>query len=238
MRLTRLVKDTATTCSLLAAAAQASQLYGEYQQAERYLQQAWELAEVNQLPEASVALLWALQGIQDWSSGEYVRAEAACSRSISLFQSLPENKREYARLPLCLLAMLEGYRGHYDQAEELFQRALSTAESAGSRDFQIVIFGRRGLMHASTCPSEQVRKELGAALLLAKDLCAMSYSIAVFRVIAGVELALGNLSSAEHVAQRASQLTTHLGARNQQGEMLMLLAGIALVREEIEQADW
>ena len=233
-RLARLGKDPASACTLLVAAAQASQLYGDYQQAESYLKDAWELTDISHLPDAPVALLWALQGVQDWSCGNYVQAEAACSRSISLFQRLPETQRAYGGLPLCFLAMIEGDRGHYEQAEALFQQALSSAE-ASSKDFHVFVLGQRGLMHACAHPSEQGRKELGAALLLARDRCAMASSITVFRAIAFGELACGNLSAAERVAQRAFQLTHHLGASNQQGEMLVLLARIALAREEIDQ---
>lgn len=237
VRLARLLKDTERTCTLLASAAQACELSGEYLQAERYLREAWELTEANQLPDASVAWLWALQGVQDWSSGEYVRAEAACFRSIALFQRLPEEKREHLCLPACLLGILEGYRGHYEQADELFQWALLAAERSGPKDFQIFILGQRGLLYALIRPSKQLREELGTALLLARDLCAMEYSLVVFRAMATVELALGNLSTAERTAQQALRLTRQLGTWKHLGEILVLLARIALASEESHLAD-
>ena len=237
VHLARHRKDVEQACRLLAAATWASLLYGEEAQAQRSLGEAWELAEANQLADAPVAWLWALQGVLDWRGGDFIQAEAACSHSLHLFQRLPEQERAYACLPRCLLAMIAGDRGHYEQAEALFQQALAVTEISGPKDFQVFILGYRGLMSASACPSEQVRQELGSALLLAKDLCAMSYSIAVFRAIAFVELALGNLSTAQQVAQQAFQLTRQSGATNQQGESLLLLARIALAREEIDQAE-
>lgn len=222
-------------CQILTELAWTNHMYGNYDLAEQYLHEARELAIWLHSSE-HLAKLDRVSGAQAWQRGNYAPAQKAFEDGLGLLLQLPEEKRYEISMFYTFIASIEGYRGHYTRAEELFEEAIETANLYGPKDFLIFIEGQRGLIRANHRTDQGVMLDLNEALVLAKKISVMGYSIYVFRALAMWELTQDDPYTAQVLAEKALHLSKSFQAQNRIAEALTLLARIALRLDNDAQA--
>src|SRR5260370_2990955 len=128
----------------------------------------------------------------------------------------------------CFLGVIEGDRGHYEQAETYFQQAINACNTYGPKDWITCVISLRALMWLTTRPEKISLEELDQALKQAQEVGGYVYSIFLYRALALLELGSGNTDKAGHFAENALQLAKQWQAQNRQAETLTVLARIAL----------
>lgn len=229
LTLARNLRDDACTCEILGTLAWHAHIYGEYTQADSYLQEGLELATRLDLPNV-LFVLYRVQGSQAWASGDYVQAEVAYQRGLSLVERLDDRARVDLCMYYCFLGVFEGERGRYPQAETYFQQAIVASQLYGFRDFVPFTIARRAMMRLMVNPSDELRKELEEAIHSAQVVGSWGYVVYTYKALAQLELLRGNVDQAEEVARQSLAIVEPFQAQNRLGEHRTILAQIELAR--------
>ncbi|MGH2508419.1 MAG: hypothetical protein ACRDHZ_13620, partial [Ktedonobacteraceae bacterium] len=229
LRIARYVRDYACAAEILGMLAWQAHVWGEYEQADRYLSEGFEIAASLQVPD----ILWVLlrvQGSQAWARGEYAQAEASYRQGLCLIKDLSDQSRADITMYYCFLAVFEGERGQYVQAEESFQHSIVAAEVYGFKDFIPFVVARRAMMRLMYAPSDELREELVQAISAAQAVGSWGFAVYAHKALAQLELALGQVDRAEEVVHQALAIIEPFQTKNQASEHHTILAQIEQAR--------
>lgn len=230
IHLARRLGDQAFASETLGQLAWHAHLYGEYDQADVFLNESLALAHSLHLTD-QLWILYRIQGSQFWARGNYQAAESSYRVGLQLAEKVDESLRWQVSLYYCFLAVFEGERGHYPQAESLFSQSIQAVEQ-GYKDFSAFVIARRAMMRLMYNPSDELREELNEALQVASE--ANGFAIYVHKALAQLELMRGNLDQTEIHAQKGLKLIEAFETPNRRAEHRTILAQIALARGEYE----
>ncbi|MGH2507582.1 MAG: tetratricopeptide repeat protein, partial [Ktedonobacteraceae bacterium] len=235
LHLARSSQDHACVAEILAMLTWQAHMWGEYEQADEYLHEGLEIATALDLPDT----LWMLlrsQVSQAWARGEYAQAEAAYLRGLSLVERLSDQSLADVTMYYCFLGVFEGERGHYAQAETLFQQATIAAQKYGFQDFIPFLIARRAMMRLMCNPSDELREELLQAITTAQAVGSWGFAVYAHKALAQLELLRGNFDRAEEVAQQALAIIEPFQTQNRVGEHRTILAQVELARGRYAEA--
>lgn len=235
LRLARLSQDDACVAEILAMLTWQAHMWGEYDQADKYLYEGLEIATSLDLPDI-LWILWRGQGSQAWARGEYAQAEAAYLRGLSLVERLSDQSLADVTMYYCFLGVFEGERGHYAQAEAYFQQSIEAAQRYGFKDFIPFLLARRAMMRLMCDPSDELREELLQAIHAAQSVGSWGFAVYAHKALAQLELLRGNFNRAEEVAWQALAIIEPSQTKNRLGEHRTILAQIELARGHYAEA--
>jgi tetratricopeptide (TPR) repeat protein/transcriptional regulator with XRE-family HTH domain len=233
IQVARALHDEENLCKLLADLGWQMHLFGLAEQAELSMHEGMELASRHGLKEQLV-ILYKIQGSVAWTRGDYAHAEEAYQHGLRLLAQLEKSKRKDLGAYYCFLGWMAGVQGCYEQAEDLFQRSIEATEYYAP-DVSVFVWGMRCTIQVLSRPDATVRESLERVLQRAQEY-GVGYSMYVYKALALLELALGNTERAEQEAQRGLAIARQVQATHQPGELLTVLATIALQRGDVEQA--
>lgn len=229
LKLARHLHDHESLCDILATLAWNAHVWGEYEQAETYLQEGLAMATSLDLPK-SLWVLFCTQGSQAWARGDYTEAEAAYHRGLRLWGRVDDRVRADVPVYYGFLGVLEGERGHYLQAEAYFQQAILASQLYGFSDVVPSIFARRAMIRMMYDPADELCEALEQAINTAQTLESWVYAVSLHRALAQLELIRGNLDRAEWWARKALEIVEPFQVKNRMGEQYTILAQIACAR--------
>ncbi len=235
LSLARRFRDDKCACEILATLAWYAHIYGEYDQADIYIQEGLEIAIPRDYPD-QLWVLYRVQGSQAWARGNYGQAEAAYQRGLILVERLSDQSLTDVTMYYCFLAVFAGERGHYTEAEAHFQQGIMAAQAYGFKDFIPFLVARRAMMRLMCDPSDALREELMEAIRAAQAVGSFAYAVYAHKALAQLELIQGNLDRAEEVAHHALALIEPFQTQNRLGEHRTILAQVELARGRYSEA--
>jgi tetratricopeptide (TPR) repeat protein/transcriptional regulator with XRE-family HTH domain len=233
IRVARALHDEENLCKLLADLGWQMHLFGLADQAETYMHEGMALASQLGLKEQLV-VLYKIQGSVAWMQGNYAQAEEAYRQGLRLLEQLDPCRRKDLGSYYCFLGWIAGVQGKYEQAEECFQRSIEATDHY-TPDVSAFMWGMRCTIQVLYRPETTIRENLERVVQRTQE-CGVGYCMYVYKALALLELALGNTERAEQEAQRGLAIAQQVQAKHQPGELLTVLATIALKRGEVEQA--
>lgn len=231
----RRLHDEECTAEILSMLAWYAHIYGEYEQADSYIQEGLAIAIPRDLPNV-LWVLYRVQGSQAWARGDYAQAEEAYLRGLNLVERLDDGARRDLCMYHCFLGVFEGERGHYAQAETYFQQGIVAAQMYGFRDFMTFILARRAMMRLIYDPSDDLREELEQGILAVQPGGSWGYAVYSHKALAQLELLWGNVDRAEEITSQVSEIIEASQMQNRLGEHRTILAQIELARGRYAEA--
>jgi tetratricopeptide (TPR) repeat protein/transcriptional regulator with XRE-family HTH domain len=233
IQVARALQDEENLCKLLADLGWQMHLFGLADQADTYMREGMGLASRLGLREQLV-VLYKIQGSVAWMQGNYAHAEEAYQQGLRLLEQLDPCRRKDLGSYYCFLGWMAGVQGKYEQAEEFFQRSIEATDHY-TPDVSAFVWGMRCTIQVLSRPETTIRENLERVLQRAQE-CGVGYCMYVYKALALLELALGNTERAEQEAQRGLAIAQRVQAKHQPGELMTVLATIALQRGDVEQA--